>query len=82
VQRIEYDPNRSARIALVKYGEGEQPNWQLAHYSWASHKQIPARRKLPACAGGCPLVAGTALWRLATAVASGHSVARQHRPSL
>ena len=22
VQRIEYDPNRSARIALVKYGEG------------------------------------------------------------
>ena len=23
VQRIEYDPNRSARIALVKYGEGK-----------------------------------------------------------
>lgn len=28
MQRIEYDPNRSARIALVKYGEGG-PFWSF-----------------------------------------------------
>ena len=31
VERLEYDPNRSARIALVRYPEGLSP---LIYYSW------------------------------------------------
>ena len=53
VQRIEYDPNRSAFIALVKYEDGELryilAPWASRPATWSSPPPLPISSPATAC---------------------------------
>lgn len=46
VERIEYDPNRSANIALLKYTDGER-RYIIAPRNLASHSQVISGKQVP-----------------------------------